>query len=114
MGGPVTTRLRGLLMSEMAMWRSAGRYWFVASMCFWTSAWERSRMLSMGVGTPSPLSTESCSMDGVMDVLGNVCWLREPIQKRTVNASSATSLNLSHESVVVVFVVWLLFCVCLV
>ncbi len=98
MGGPVTTRFRGLLTREMAMWRSGGRYWFVASMCFWTSACDRSRMLSMGVGVPSPWLTESRSIEGVMEVRGKICWLRAPIQKRMVRADLAMSAKLSHES----------------
>src|SRR3954463_2854828 len=98
LGGPATTRFRGLLMSEMEMCWSSGRYWFVWSMCLCTSDWGRSRMLSMGVGVPSPLSIESRSIEGVNEVLGKVCWLRAPIQNKMVKADLAISSNDSHES----------------
>jgi hypothetical protein len=55
-------------------------------------------MLNIGVGAPSPLSIESCKIDGANEVLGYVCWLRAPIQKRIVKEETAISSNDSQES----------------
>jgi hypothetical protein len=54
-------------------------------------------MLNIGVGTPSPLSTESCKIEGAKDVLGYVCWLRDPIQKRIVREEIAISSKDAQE-----------------